>query len=382
MVFMGPFAAVFSKLLITSFFASGTILIAIHLTMHHRQHQQRGQYYHHHSNLIKPFKNQKPEMRPLIRNQKPFNLITANRYAHSVVGTTSYIAPEVYSRKYNHKLDIYSLFLIGVQLFAFDLQSSLSFEAKDSLFKISIRCLYQTLVAMISTPNWRQRPECRQVLATHNEWSIDKNVCHSLFIRSNRIVKLCDFGLATDHNTDGRTASRYTHSVVGTLAYMAPEVLSCSVYNHLSDIYSLSIIGQKLVGIDLNASQTFEAKDSVIKKPLLCLSEILEKMMSTPRWRQRPECRQTSTRHRAVYLMSSTDLSSTPGNNANTNTTLNNMITLFISFGQLFHLNVSISPVGLTIMVIALSSQFIMARPVLDIKYPALCVVLIVLSEK
>ncbi|CAG2104160.1 unnamed protein product [Medioppia subpectinata] len=73
-------------------------------------------------------------------------------------------------------------------------------------------------------------------------------------IRSNYCVKLCDFGLATDHNIDGNTTSRYGHtSCVGTIGYMAPEVLSGSVYNHKSDIYSLSLIGQKLFDIDLQA---------------------------------------------------------------------------------------------------------------------------------
>ncbi|CAG2115090.1 unnamed protein product, partial [Medioppia subpectinata] len=122
-------------------------------------------------------------------------------------------------------------------------------------------------------------------------------------IRSNRIIKLCDFGLATEHNINGHNTSRYGHtSGVGTIAYMAPEVLSGGVYNHLSDIYSLSIIGQKLLGIDLLASQTFEAKDSVIKKPIHCLYKILEKMMSTPRWRQRPECREVLATHNECGL--------------------------------------------------------------------------------
>ncbi|CAG2114817.1 unnamed protein product, partial [Medioppia subpectinata] len=49
-----------------------------------------------------------------------------------------------------------------------------SFYAKESMFKTSILCLYQTLVAMMSTPNWRQRPDCRKVLAKQEDWSIDK----------------------------------------------------------------------------------------------------------------------------------------------------------------------------------------------------------------
>ncbi|CAG2106870.1 unnamed protein product, partial [Medioppia subpectinata] len=101
---------------------------------------------------------------------------TSSRYDHSVCGTLKYIAPEVYSRKYNHLADMYSLYVIGEQLFSIDYQASTSFDAKESVFRTSMQCMYRTLLAMMSTPNWRQRPECREVLAKHNEWSIDKSV--------------------------------------------------------------------------------------------------------------------------------------------------------------------------------------------------------------
>ncbi|CAG2122763.1 unnamed protein product, partial [Medioppia subpectinata] len=109
---------------------------------------------------------------------------------------------------------------------------------------------------------------------------------------SNRCVKLCDFGLATDHDIDRQTASRYEHSIVGTIAYMAPEVTSRSKYNHKSDIYSLSLIGQQLFAIDLQASESFDAKESIFKNSEQCLYQTLAAMMSTPFWRQRPECRE------------------------------------------------------------------------------------------
>ncbi|CAG2100264.1 unnamed protein product [Medioppia subpectinata] len=41
---------------------------------------------------------------------------------HSIVGTIRYIAPEVYSGRYNHKSDIYSLNVVGKQLFHLDLK--------------------------------------------------------------------------------------------------------------------------------------------------------------------------------------------------------------------------------------------------------------------
>ncbi|CAG2111705.1 unnamed protein product, partial [Medioppia subpectinata] len=102
-------------------------------------------------------------------------LHTASRYEHSFVGTFRYIAPEVYTRrKYNYKSDIFSLSLIGEEIFSLDLQPSTSFSAQESLFNSSTICLYKTLQSMTNY-EFRQRPECWEVLAKHNEWSIDKN---------------------------------------------------------------------------------------------------------------------------------------------------------------------------------------------------------------
>ncbi|CAG2110786.1 unnamed protein product, partial [Medioppia subpectinata] len=340
---------------------------------------------------------------------------TDSRYQHSAVGTRGYIAPEVFKGRYNHKSDIYSLSIIGQELFDIDLQASKSFEANESLFK---SCMSQTLEKMMSSPRWTQRPECREVLAKHNECEIlqpmtnnitpmdlnngqsqvsqnnsyrnnfdelgdpigrggfgtvfkvrhkwdgnvyavkkvtfpvngsdgrqqrvlkeaqslaklspqyvvryhyswlednvlyiqmeycpqslrklladkalafgrqsvkpmkpfeyyisciifkellecvkylhklDPQVIHrdlkpeniliSQNLRSNRCVKLCDFGLATEHNPNRLSAS---HTLgVGTFPYMAPEVFD-DKYNPKSDIYSLGIIGKELFGIDFN----------------------------------------------------------------------------------------------------------------------------------
>ncbi|CAG2104933.1 unnamed protein product, partial [Medioppia subpectinata] len=108
-----------------------------------------------------------------------FGLATVHdphQYEHSAVGTRGYIAQEVYDGKYNHKVDIYSLSRIGEYLFDIYLADSQPFNANESVFKTCILCMSQILEKMMSTPNWRQRPECREVLAKHNEWSIDKTV--------------------------------------------------------------------------------------------------------------------------------------------------------------------------------------------------------------
>ncbi|CAG2103526.1 unnamed protein product, partial [Medioppia subpectinata] len=155
----------------------------------------------------------------------------------------------------------------------------------------------------ISCEIFKQLLECVEYLHESNPRVIHRdlkpdNILINPNFKCNRCVKLCDFGLATDHNTDRHTASRYGHtSGVGSIAYMAPEVIHCREYNHKSDIYSLSIIGEQMFAIDLQASQSFEAKDSLFKTCILCLCQTLEKMMKTPKWRKRPECREVLAKH-------------------------------------------------------------------------------------
>ncbi|CAG2172767.1 unnamed protein product [Oppiella nova] len=66
-------------------------------------------------------------------------------------------------------------------------------------------------------------------------------------------IKLCDFGLAKEvQNCDPFLMSKAKHTAdVGTDAYMAPEAMT-NEYNHLIDIYSLSLIGAQIFGFDTN----------------------------------------------------------------------------------------------------------------------------------
>ncbi|CAG2103899.1 unnamed protein product [Medioppia subpectinata] len=140
--------------------------------------------------------------------------------------------------------------------------------------------------------------ECVQYLHESNPPIIHRdlkpdNILIDPNFRSNRFIKLCDFGLAKEININGHTSSRYGHtSGVGTIKYMSPETHLGKQYNHKSDIYSLYVIGEEIFNIDLQASQTFMAKESVIKTCLQCMYRTLLAMMSTPFWKDRPECRQ------------------------------------------------------------------------------------------
>jgi len=66
-----------------------------------------------------------------------------------------------------------------------------------------------------------------------------------------RGIKLCDFGLAKEvPNCDPFLMSKAKHTAdVGTVDYMAPEAQT-NEYNHLIDIYSLSLIGAQIFGFD------------------------------------------------------------------------------------------------------------------------------------
>ncbi|HEY6437666.1 MAG TPA: protein kinase, partial [Ignavibacteriaceae bacterium] len=63
-----------------------------------------------------------------------------------------------------------------------------------------------------------------------------------------RFVKIADFGLATFHEFDGQSHTKYK----GTVRYAAPEVMRTRNYDMKADIYSLSFILQELFNIDLN----------------------------------------------------------------------------------------------------------------------------------
>jgi serine/threonine protein kinase len=62
-----------------------------------------------------------------------------------------------------------------------------------------------------------------------------------------RFVKIADFGLATIHEFDGQSHTKYK----GTIRYAAPEVMRTRNYDMKADIYSLGFILQELFNIDI-----------------------------------------------------------------------------------------------------------------------------------
>jgi serine/threonine protein kinase len=77
-----------------------------------------------------------------------------------------------------------------------------------------------------------------------------------------RFVKLCDFGLATFHESEDQSHS----SRVETSKYMAQEVKISRKYDTKADIYSLGVIAQELFKFDAKDTKTSSKLTSLLTK--------------------------------------------------------------------------------------------------------------------
>ncbi|CAG2165458.1 unnamed protein product [Oppiella nova] len=97
---------------------------------------------------------------------------------------------------------------------------------------------------------FRELTECVQYL--HQNKIIHRDLKpDNVLISMDGRIKLCDFGLSKEVlNCDPFRMSKVKHTAdVGTDDYMAPEVQT-NEYNHLIDIYSLSLIGAQIFGFN------------------------------------------------------------------------------------------------------------------------------------
>ena len=70
----------------------------------------------------------------------------------------------------------------------------------------------------------------------------DKNIIHrdikpeNIFINNNMDIKIIDFGISKQINPNKEYTK--TLNVIGSIEYMAPEILIKKIYNEKSDMYS------------------------------------------------------------------------------------------------------------------------------------------------
>jgi serine/threonine protein kinase len=79
----------------------------------------------------------------------------------------------------------------------------------------------------------------------HRNLRLDNILIHNG--RNNTFVKIADFGLSK-----GLRIGKSNTTDCGTPGYMAPEVISTAKYDTKADIYSLGVILEDLLCIDLN----------------------------------------------------------------------------------------------------------------------------------
>ncbi|XP_054166544.1 uncharacterized protein LOC128964011 [Oppia nitens] len=139
-----------------------------------------------------------------------------------------------------------------------------------------------------------------------------QNVLISFRPINDRFVKLCDFGMSSVHKLMLSNMNKDCMPTGwGPLQYQAPELFQDSDYNHKIDIFSLGLIGLKLLNIDLNVTieNIYPKNSGYLATPLHQLYQLLASMTSSPVWDTRPECSDILNKYNEWSLSKSTIVS-------------------------------------------------------------------------
>ncbi|CAG2172083.1 unnamed protein product, partial [Oppiella nova] len=164
------------------------------------------------------------------------------------VGHLRYAAPEVIQGdKYGHKSDIDSLGRIGCDLFDFNFSKydpNIKYSETNDILNEPVHKFQVILLSMLSNPVWNDRPECSEVLAKYNEWSIDKdilplNTCALFATNDDSVYSLGTnyygrLGLGHDnYNTEPQLIPEICHHSIQQFINGSDFVLAINEDNHV-----------------------------------------------------------------------------------------------------------------------------------------------------
>ena len=118
---------------------------------------------------------------------------------------------------------------------------------------------FKIMLYFISCELFRELTECVHYLHSLSPPIIHRDLKPENVLISDgsngRALKLCDFGLATEHEYSEHS------QMIGTQSYMAPEVMRGQKYNIKSDIYSLSLIATQIFNFGENVRRIRNKSD-------------------------------------------------------------------------------------------------------------------------
>ena len=124
-------------------------------------------------NTVKKFvsTNENTEVLPYLNNSRKYSEndnYTSTSTSNTIgVGTNRYMAPEVWDGKYDTKADVYSLAIVGQQLFDIDNNSNRSDELKQQFERIVI------VLEEMKNINYNMRQSCSEILNEKDNWCLN-----------------------------------------------------------------------------------------------------------------------------------------------------------------------------------------------------------------
>jgi serine/threonine protein kinase len=169
----------------------------------------------------------------------------------------NYLNSDLYKNELNVKNISNTEIFKNVKPFLLNIQMEFCLMTLRDLMKILNNELNQKLSEVITSLGYYISSQLFEEILESVDYLHNQRIIHRDLKPNNilitdgmngRFVKIADFGLATIHEFDGQTHTKYK----GTQRYVAPEVMRGRNYDMKADIYSLGVILQELFNIDIN----------------------------------------------------------------------------------------------------------------------------------